>query len=92
MTTPTIIEMIIEEILKSEPMEWYASIERTAQTTGRAPQYGGKLIQDVLKTALTRVRESTLDEVREKIKERGHQQDDDTIWCNMDDLIASLNQ
>lgn len=30
------------------------------------------------------------EELREKIAELGHQQDDDTIWCNMDEVLALL--
>lgn len=28
----------------------------------------------------------------EVVKEKGHQQDDDTIWCNMDEVSSALSQ
>ena len=31
-------------------------------------------------------------ELISKIKEIGHQQDDDTIWCEMDKVIEIINQ
>lgn len=31
------------------------------------------------------------DELAEIVKEHGHQQDDDTIWCNMDEVLAALD-
>lgn len=33
---------------------------------------------------------AVLDMVSEKVKELGEQQDDDTIWCNMDELLADI--
>lgn len=34
--------------------------------------------------------QAVLDAVKEEIKETGHQQEDDTIWCNMDELLSRL--
>ena len=33
-----------------------------------------------------------LEGVREEIEKLGHQQDDDTIWCNMDEVIKILTK
>lgn len=66
--TPDPIAREMEKILESEPMEWLFSIERTAQITGRAPQYSGKLIQDVIKSALTRIYQAGIEEGHNQTK------------------------
>lgn len=43
-----------------------------------------------LKSFIQTLRTDDLQAVRELIKEHGHQQEDDTIWCNMDDLLKAL--
>ena len=40
---------------------------------------------------LREMREDRDKEVVEIIEEHGHQQDDDTIWCNMDELLKAIN-
>jgi len=47
-----------------------------------------KFIADLITQALAEDRER----VREIIKEKGHQQEDGTIWVNMDDLLSSLDK
>lgn len=32
-----------------------------------------------------------LTELEKKIKELGHQQDDDTIWCDMDEILTLIS-
>jgi hypothetical protein len=56
-------EKIIEEIMASEPMERVLAIETTAMVTGRAGQYHGKTITEVLKEALHRVRQDEREKV-----------------------------
>ncbi len=34
------------------------------------------------------IREEEKSFIREKVKELGHQQDDDSIWCKMDDILS----
>lgn len=31
-----------------------------------------------------------IEKIRERVKELGHQQEDDTIWCNMDDVLLAI--
>ena len=65
-TTNKTVEERIEEIMESEPMKRVLGIEMTAIVTGRASQYYGKSINEVLKDALTQVREDTIREIVEK--------------------------
>jgi len=44
-----------------------------------------------IENLLTQVRQEERERVVEIIEECGHQQDDDTIWCNMDELIKRIN-
>ena len=46
---------------------------------------------DKVVAILTQVRQEERERVVEIIEECGHQQDDDTIWCNMDELIKRIN-
>lgn len=48
-------------------------------------------VEEWLFKLIDRTYRATKEEVREIIKEHGHQQDDDTIWCNMDDVLAALS-
>lgn len=47
------IEERVEEVMKSEPVERVLNIEQTAILSGRAEQYRGTKLQDVLRTTLT---------------------------------------
>lgn len=37
-------------------------------------------------------RKEELESIKRGVEELGHQQDDDTIWCNMDEVLALLNK
>jgi len=67
------IGKIIDEILKSEPITTLMDIHSTAVFTGRAPQYTGKLLQDVFREALTTAqqmgRESVFVDIEEMRRE-----------------------
>jgi len=46
-------------------------------------------IQDI-KSHLTTTSLSLIESIEKMVEEKGHQQEDDTIWCDMDDLLTSL--
>lgn len=47
-------------------------------------------IKNFIKALVASAKREVIEEVEEKIKELGHQQDDDTIWCNMDEILKVL--
>ena len=47
--------------------------------------------EDLLSQSYELGREEALREISEKVEELGHQQDDDTIWCNMDEILKFIN-
>jgi hypothetical protein len=47
-------------------------------------------IRKAFTSLATSIRDSEQQRIREEVKKLGHQQDDDTIWCNMDEVLASL--
>ena len=49
-------------------------------------------IRSLLEQAKLEGRTRLKREVKQMIEEAGHQQDDDTIWCNMDELLTTLDQ
>lgn len=50
-----------------------------------------QVVIDYIKNSRTAARESALREALEVVKEHGHQQDDDTIWCNMDETYEAIS-
>lgn len=50
------------------------------------------VLQDILRKTRTAARASALREALEVVEEHGHQQDDDTIWCNMDETCAAIER
>ncbi len=48
-------------------------------------------MKSVISSEISLAVQSTLKEVREKVEELGHQQDADTIWCNMDEVLSALD-
>lgn len=43
-----------------------------------------------LETYIVIAWDAALKAVEEKIREAGHQQEDDTIWCDMDEILSAL--
>lgn len=51
-----------------------------------------KAITDFIHSLLASQRESLLEEASKKVKDTGHQQEDGTIWCNMDEVLMILSR
>lgn len=47
-------------------------------------------VQKFIAKERIQVKKEFVDELQGKIEALGHQQDDDTIWCNMDEVLALL--
>jgi hypothetical protein len=57
MEKETTIEGVIEIIMNSDPMKRVLSLEQSSIITGRAPQYKGVTIQEVIRQALSAQKE-----------------------------------
>lgn len=77
------VEETIESIMTSEPMKRVLGIESTAIISGRATQYEGKLLQDVLREALTSHTNTVLQGVVERV-EGNRKEVDNSIYCGCD--------
>lgn len=69
----TTIEAQVEEIMQSEPMKRVLAIEHTAIVTGRAGEYFGKTIPEVLRDALTTQQEELVKSVLEFVPEESEE-------------------
>ena len=67
MEKDTTIEGVIEIIMNSDPMKRVLSLEQSSIITGRAPQYKGVTIQEVIRSALSAQKEEIEKGVRSNI-------------------------
>lgn len=78
---------LIEEVinnLRAEPINdslWYVNPIRLRDALTKS-----------IHLAYEQGRKDAVEEVREIIEENGHQQEDTSIWCNMDILLSKLTE
>jgi hypothetical protein len=88
MTTPSptpSIEAVVDQATRED---WFHRIDTTRDEC--ATQDCLEWLRTTLGNLATSIRDSEQQRIREEVKKLGHQQDDDTIWCNMDEVLASL--
>lgn len=88
------MEAIAEEAAKKAHIEWlkYADTGKAHGVEMTIIGYGflSQAVKKAVAESITRAIEAREREIAEKVKELGHQQEDDTIWCNMDEVLALL--
>lgn len=75
--------------MNTNPQEWekeWEQFDYQLRSFGTGGGYLSSLILAFFKKILS-TRNAAL---REKVKELGHQQDDDTIWCTLDEVLTLL--
>lgn len=76
---------LIQEKLKS----FDTFIDSLPSRVGETPK---EVLKEWLEAALQDIEKRTVQDISQIIEEKGHQQNDDTIWCNMDEVISRLKQ
>ena len=76
---------------KEEWEEWIHDIDNYIDYHGEADKedIAPFIRRDLLKSFISKLLQDQKEGIRKRIKELGHQQEDDTIWLNMDDLLTS---
>jgi len=93
----TLISMNTNELRELEGMkpalrEWYWLIQQDKQTEDEFVSDMTHRMELLIKEKISLALAKRDEEVKEIIKACGHQQDDDTIWCNMDEILQELDK
>lgn len=82
------LKLNIHRIIQKEVADNITYIDRLAEESlMRGLSYAEEELTSYIRSLLA----SQVAELRERVQELGHQQEDDTIWCDMDAVLTLLD-